>query len=104
MFSCDNLVAVEDAAFLVAAGRIKGALVLRATVGKPLGIRMLLIQPALGPFSRDSKIYDFRHPFTRWPLPTHGSVLETYVTALNGQCEASFWYIGKDYGEISIHG
>ncbi len=103
--------AVEGAAFLVAVGRIKRALVFWATVGKPLNFGMMVVRSALGPLPRSSKIYDFRHSFAfvalvqalpdRWtvrrsggrkPSPQHWPAGERLLLVTLSRTVAKFQY------------
>lgn len=62
---------VEFAALLYASRGIEVALLLWATVGKTLGMGLLLVQLTPGSFARDPKIYNVRHSIFRFrPMPT----------------------------------
>jgi hypothetical protein len=58
-------VSVEAADLLFASCGIESAILLWATVGQTLGMSLLLVQLAFGPFTRGPQVYDLRHSFLR---------------------------------------
>lgn len=109
MFSRGDLVPIEGAAFLLAANNFERTHMFGTAVGEPLGFGLLFVQAAFGSLTHGSKIHNLGHELP--PLLAAGGFYGVPVahrrisaTALNTLSKASFGYIGKDYGKISIHG